>query len=72
MSRRESYGEAFEFNIRNILNEGDLSRRELFEWWLERGPVFFCRRCEEGFTPPEDVTGDDEILCPRCQREARP
>jgi DNA-directed RNA polymerase subunit RPC12/RpoP len=62
----ERYGEAFEFDIRNILSEGDLARRELFRWWLE-GSVFTCRRCKGEFSLRiEDVDQDDEIVCPPC------
>lgn len=64
----ESYGEAFEFDIHNILNEGDLSRRKLFEWWLGEAPEFVCHQCEEEFTLKDDVEEDDEILCRRCRK----
>jgi DNA-directed RNA polymerase subunit RPC12/RpoP len=67
----ECYGDSFEFDIHNILREGDLSRRELFEWWLGKEPVFTCGRCEEEFSlRPSDIDEDDEILCSRCKSKA--
>jgi hypothetical protein len=66
-----TYGEDFEFDIRNILSEGDLTRRQLFEWWLGDGTVFACGRCEAEFTPSEPVEEDDEVLCAKCRRKER-
>ncbi len=63
-----TYGEMFEFDIHNIMIEGDLSRRELFKWWLGEEPVFPCTRCKEEFTSARDVYEDDEVLCPRCRK----
>jgi formylmethanofuran dehydrogenase subunit E len=63
-----TYGEVFEFDIRNILNEGDLSRRELFEWWLGEGAVFVCSRCGSEFTVRSDVEEDDELVCGSCAK----
>jgi hypothetical protein len=67
----ETYGEAFEFDIHNILREGHLARRRLFEWWVGDGTVA-CARCEAEFSPsPDDVEEDDEILCSRCRGKKR-
>jgi DNA-directed RNA polymerase subunit RPC12/RpoP len=69
--RVESYGERFEFSIDTVMNEGDLSRRELFEWWLGKDPEFTCGRCDEDFNPRRsDIEEDDEILCSRCRSKA--
>jgi hypothetical protein len=62
-----TYGEDFEFDIHNILREGDLARKRLFEWWLGDGTVFACEQCESEFTPSESVDEDDAVLCPKCQ-----
>lgn len=64
-----TYGEMFEFDIHNIMIEGDLSRRELFKWWLGEGAEFSCRRCDEEFTPAHDVCEDDEVLCSKCRKK---
>lgn len=63
----DTYGERFEFDIENILREGDLSRRALFEWWLGKDPEFTCGRCWKDFTARlSDIDEDAEIVCPRC------
>jgi hypothetical protein len=67
----ETYGEAFEFDIHNILREGDLSRRELFEWWLGDDPTLTCGRCDAEFSPRLDDVEEDEILCSRCRGKER-
>lgn len=67
----ETFGDAFEFDIHNMMIEGDLARLELFEWWLRKKPTFTCERCQKEFSPGHDVEEEDKIFCPRCLKGAR-
>ncbi len=61
-----TYREDFEFTIYNILNEGDLSRRELFRWWLGEDAILGCGRCGREFRVAWEVEEEDEVLCEAC------
>jgi hypothetical protein len=62
----ESYGEMFEFDLHEMSNASEYTRRDWFAWWLARSS-FDSVSCEPEFTATAAATEEgDEFLCPRC------
>jgi hypothetical protein len=62
----DCYGDRFEFDLHEMRNASEETRRHRFEFWLT-GQSFACQSCEEEFTPNmATVEEGDEVLCPAC------
>ena len=62
----QSYGEMFEFDLHEMWNASESTRRPWFEWWLSTS-TFECESCEAEFTPdPMMLEEDSEVVCSRC------
>ncbi len=60
------YGDMFEFELHEMRNASEYTRRPWFECWLT-GCSFECESCEAEFTPDVGTAGEGSaFLCPAC------